>query len=353
MRSGLKTKIGIVLILTLVIGSVAACSGQTKESLQTVDKPEIEGAVPGHQGGGMMPGVLAYDIVELIGSEPFQADQILPLMPVYRNEYETDGAGVPFKPATREMMREIGSGIADVLELTIDKEEDYGNMENRLVLISSDVKIQVEGNKTVYIDFGEKYPLPKKMKGRSKDYMNAMDYAINELGPLLKYWGLNHPVKEITYDYTFDGEKNFHCSLADEKSNRGSLKIDFLNSNISSIRWSPNQMTEDTIKGEYPTITYEEAKSLLLEGQYYSVIPLKDPIKEEDIKGTSIGYLTQCYDKVFLPFYYFYVDTTNREEVAMPEETARLGLRSYTSYLVPAIQDQYLDQFPEISIKFN
>ena len=56
---------------------------------------------------------------------------------------------------------------------------------------------------------------------------------------------------------------------------------------------------------------------------------------------------------VMLPFYSFYVDITDRKEAAMPENSVKLGLRNYAGYLVPAIEPEYLDQFPEIVVHFN
>ena len=133
------------------------------------------------------------------------------------------------------------------------------------------------------------------------------------LEPLLIYWQIENPRKEITHDYTFAGEKNFDCFLTDAVDDGGTLKVNFLDGYLSNVRWKPILLTEEEILGEYPTISYDEAKVLLLRGQYYSIVPLEAPIEEKQIAGAVIGYKIQSYDEVFLPFYAFYIDITDRK----------------------------------------
>jgi len=82
-------------------------------------------------------------------------------------------------------------------------------------------------------------------------------------------------------------------------------------------------------------------------------VPLEEGIDESDIVGAVIGYKSQCYDEVFMPFYAFYVDVTGRSEVGMPRESIELGLKNYATYIVPAIEAEYLKDFPEIVVHFN
>ncbi len=314
-------------------------------------KPETEAAITGD--GDVLSWSLAYDVSELIGSEPFQADQIPETMPVYKNKYVTNGAGVPLHPADRELMAETGRSLVKALDERIIDEGFYDTTDGHLNIQCEQVGIQIDPDETVFIEFHEKYPLPMKLEDRNQDYQEALDYATGELEPLLKYWQIENPKKEIIHEYTFDGEKDFNCFLTDEKNRRGSLEVNFLEGYMSSVRWEPNLLTEDEILGKYPTISFEEAKSLLLKGQYYSIVPLDEPIKESEIAGTVFGYKTQCYDEVFMPFYAFYVDITDRKEAAAPQKTLDLGLKDYSTYLVPAIEPQYLNEFPEIVVHFN
>jgi len=47
------------------------------------------------------------------------------------------------------------------------------------------------------------------------------------------------------------------------------------------------------------------------------------------------------------------IDITDREEGAMPEESLALGLKTFATYIVPAIEPEYLTKFPEIIVHFN
>ena len=336
----LKKLIFSFLIAVLTVGCFTAC-----------EKPEIEAAIT--DGGDVIAWCLAYDVRELVGTEPFQADQIPGSMPVYNNKYKADGAGVPLQPAARDLMLRTGKDIVQALDEKILDEGFYDTTDRHLNIRCEQIGIQIDPDETVFIEFRDKYPLPMKLGDQNQDYQEALDYAIDELEPLLKYWQIENPRREIKHDYTFSGEKHFNCFLTDEKNYRGSLEVNFLEGYLSSVRWKPDLLTDEEILGEYPTVSLGEAKTLLLKGQYYSIVPLKDPIEESDISGVVIGYKEQCYDEVFLPFYAFYVDITDREEAATPEETLKLGLKDYTTYLVPAIESEYLDEFPEIIVHFN
>lgn len=357
----LKRKICLIVIAALATGCFSACGSRTgepdrvnqkpEESRYVEQKPEIEAAIT--DGGDVISWRMVYDVRELIGPEPFQADQIPETMAVYKNKYVANGAGVPLRPADRELVAKIGRSLVKALNEKIIDEGFYDTTDGHLNIRCEQTGIQIDPDETVFIEFYEKYPLPKKPGDRNKDYQEALDYAIGVLDPLLEYWRIEHPEKEILHEYTFDGEKNFSCFLADKENDRGSLQIYFSDGYLSSVRWKPNLLTEGEILGEYPTISLDEAKSLLLKGQYYSIVPLDEPIKESEIAGAVVGYKTQCYDEVFLPFYAFYVDITDREEAATPQRTLDLGLKDYSTYLVPAIEPKYLDEFPEIVVHFN
>jgi hypothetical protein len=357
----LKKRICSFLIAVLTVGCFTACADRTEEPVSVSqkaeedpsvsNKPGIEAAVT--DGGDVIAWCLAYDVRELIGAEPFQADQIPDSMPVYNNKYKADGAGVPLQPAARDLVLRTGKDIAQAFDEKILDEGFYDTTDGHLNIRCEQSGIQIDPDETVFINFGEKYPLPTKFEDKNKNYLEALDYTIGVLEPLLTYWHIENPEKEIIHDYSFSGEKHFKCFLTNKDNCKGTLQVNILEGYLSSVRWKPNLLTDDEILGEYPTISLEEAKTLLLKGQYYSIVPLKDRIEESDISGVVIGYKEQCYDEVFLPFYAFYVDITNREEAATPEETLKLGLKDYATYLVPAIESEYLDEFPEIVVHFN
>ncbi|HWQ79284.1 MAG TPA: hypothetical protein VN381_10730 [Anaerovoracaceae bacterium] len=339
---------------------------ETQQSLTQAQQPQNEAPPPtGIQQPVIEPainpdtdifhGILAYDITEMLGPEPFTAGEIPETMPVYRNKYVTDGAGVPLEAIGREEMRKIGEEIAAALGVDIVEEEKIYHNENHMKLNCGEISIKIEGNESVYIDFEKVYPLPWKLKKTNEDYLKALGYTNEVLKPLLSYYDINSPEASLWHDYSFDGEKNypyFANGFINAGKNKTSVLVSFLDNYLSSVRICPDPLSGD-ILGEYPTISYDEARNLLLNGQWYSSMPLNDPILPDQIKGAAIGYKTQVYDEVFMPFYIFYVDITEREEPAMPERSKKLGLKNYASYIVPAIEEEYLKQFPEIIVHFN
>ncbi len=342
-------RFGVALIIILMLGCLPSCDYRAEESAGEPKKPEIEAATTNN--GLIFAWNLAYDITELLGETPFAAYDVPEAMPVYKNKYVTDRAGVPLKPISREEMRKAGEAIADVLGLNIDSEANYGS-DNHLWLLCDETKIQVGGNESVYIEFGKTFPLPVELGGSNKEYIEALNYTAEVLAPLFKYWNMENPAASVSHDYSFGGEKHFECNLTGRDENPMSASVYFSEGYLCSIRSSGGPL-DGEIMGEYPTITYDCAKALLLDGQCYSIVPLNSPIEENKIRGAVIGYKTQCYDEVFIPFYAFYVDITDREEGAMPEESLALGLKTFATYIVPAIEPEYLTKFPEIIVHFN
>lgn len=343
----------LVLTAVLLAAILSACTDSGAETAvrpnEDQQRPEVEAAV--NPGSDILSGSLAYDITELLGPEPFAADGIAESMPIYKNRFVTDGAGVPLEPISRDEMWRIGREIADVLGVEVESEANYSS-GNHLALLCGEISIEIDGSGSAYVEFGKTYPLSVKQDDANESLTDALDYTAEVLKPLLSYWNIETPEASIVNEYSFGGENMYRCSLIGKGGNRKSVSVFISDGYLTSVRNSYKPSADD-ILGEYPTISYEEAKEMLLDGQYYSFMALEEPILLEKIEGASIGYKTQYYDEVFLPFYIFYVDVTDREEMAVPEESKKLGLKMYTSCVVPAIKPEYLKQFPEIVMYFN
>lgn len=94
--------------------------------------------------------------------------------------------------------------------------------------------------------------------------------------------------------------------------------------------------------GDYPLISPETARALLLQGDYIASVP-KDYIRDgtiydEDIAGVTLVYRTEPKNQYYQPYYLFYVE--------LPEELDVEGLKSFGRFYVPAVSGEYLSDFP-------
>ena len=345
-------KILAALLLFIFIINLSACNHSNEKNSAKIEEKKGNIEVAMVSGGDVLALPLAYDITEILGEHPFMADSIPETMAVYKNKYVTDGAGVPLAPLTENEMLNLGKSVADRLGEQIKKVEN-GHNNNHLSIICGGIEIYVSGNGNVSVEFNKSFKLPMVIDGSRESYITAVNYVSEELKPLMELCGIITPTPLISHDYTFDGKRSYSCNLVDADDRSCSVSLYFENGFLYSLTCDSYKWSSGEVVGNYPTISYDEAKKLLLAGQYYSIVPLEAPIDERDIVGAVIGYKTQCYDEVFMPFYAFYIDVTDRSEVAMPSETIELGLKNYATYIVPAIEAEYLKAFPEIVVHFN
>ncbi|QOX62386.1 hypothetical protein FRZ06_02930 [Anoxybacterium hadale] len=345
-------KILAALLIFIFIISLGACNRSNEDNNTKIEEKNGNIEVAMGSGGDVLAWPLAYNIKEILGEHLFMADGIPETMAVYKNKYVTDGAGVPLAPLTENDMLELGNSVADRLGENIIEVEN-GHNNNYLRINCEGIEIYVSGNGNVSVEFNKSFKLPMEIDGCRESYITASNYVSEELKPLLELCGIENPTPLISHDYTFNGKRSYNCNLVDADDSFSSVGLYFENGFLYSITWDSYKWSSGEVVGKYPTISYNEAKELLLEGQYYSIVPLEEPINESDIVGAVIGYKTQCYDEVFMPFYAFYVDVTDRSEVAMPSETIELGLKNYATYIVPTIEAEYLKDFPEIVVHFN
>lgn len=98
--------------------------------------------------------------------------------------------------------------------------------------------------------------------------------------------------------------------------------------------------------GDYPIITAEEAKKLLLDGKY--LIPFsKDYIKNGELKAEDVKKVELVYrfseSKYLVPYYRFYAEI---EAVAILEGLSGIGLKEYGEFYVPAVKSEYIEGDP-------
>ncbi len=321
-------------------------------------------------------GLMFYSISESGSANPWTEEVSLTTLPVYRNLAYVDASGIPLYLSEGEMLK-LAEKTAAALDTTIE-EINYdkispeqlpqdttlsGGETYRLAAMSDVGEIVVSGNGTVSIFFAEAVQIPEEY---SFTYSNTSDSdAVSVTSYLLerfsRLYSLENPVINTWGDYTFSGEQTRRYSAY---SNSGGPGQRILNYNFHNVYFSPdidgalssisfaNILSSSEKIGEYPLITPESARELLLGGKYISTVP-EEYLPEGVVTGEYIAkveliYRTGNIDKIFMPYYRFYVELS---EFAAAEQTD--GLKCYGAYYVPAVKGEYLSDFPSWDGSFN
>lgn len=95
--------------------------------------------------------------------------------------------------------------------------------------------------------------------------------------------------------------------------------------------------------GDYPLISVDEARELLLGGNYITSVPYSIA-GEAYVADVELDYRSGM-DETYLPYYCFYVELPEMEEAD--------GLKTYGIYYVPAIEGKYIENMPLYDGWFN
>ncbi|HHX74879.1 MAG TPA: hypothetical protein GX699_08250, partial [Firmicutes bacterium] len=150
--------------------------------------------------------------------------------------------------------------------------------------------------------------------------------------------------------YHFDSGHTRYYQVYD---GAGNLTEKILNYNFNSVFFTPHQHGLWTIEknnhfrssqkiGDYPIITAEQARDLLLAGNYITPVPEEElidgTIKAEHVINVELIYIIRDNVPFFLPYYHFVVKTDIADNI--PEEL------EYGYFYVPAVEGEYLADFP-------
>ena len=94
------------------------------------------------------------------------------------------------------------------------------------------------------------------------------------------------------------------------------------------------------VAGNYPTITAEQAREQLLQGNFYTTETDRRAVDPEQIIGVQLVSNTGPRAEYFLPYYEFIVDCSDGKDWVAIENKAE-GLRYYGSFYVPAVEPLY------------
>lgn len=324
-------------------------------------------------------GYMAYDISELVNSNPWEENLKISALPVYKNaleytenfiaketdiakmrEFALDIAGrlgldtgaltvtdnAPDEETKQKIIEkmqkagaEVPEGYFDPTEVTI-KSAGFKITVNRAmtatVSFDTPVSLPEEYNFTFYASYDEKRAAAEYLKDRYGEFIGYEDPIINISGG----------------DYNIYGDRSFSVEFfdvgdSDEEKiinynfNRTAFYCDD-NGDLFLIRIYMPDLSNKL--GDYPIIGSEAAREMLLSGHYITTVPYELP-GEEFIKKTELIYRTGEYEEYYMPYYRFYVE--------LPEEERDNGLKTYGAYYVPAVEGTYISDMPTWDGSFN
>ena len=308
--------------------------------------------LPEALGGGYgFEGILLYDISELGGGSPWNESMELTHLPVYENMYHPlsfhTGLGEyeildRLKAAARALDAEI-----------LDTEYYYGETPTGTGPVycitgrADGMKIDAWADGGVRVTFEGGLPLPEEYRftddASDGEAEAALDYLVRRFSDLL---GFSRPRIALSGEYSLSGAFHRGYTVYDGGAdsteailnyafrcaeffpdNGGNLKIIRLADDLACAR----------LLGDYPIITAEEARALLLNGNYLTSAPYEMP-GEDYVASVELTYRNGETDKYFLPYYRFFVE--------LPEEAEDSGLKTYGVYYVPAVWARYIANMP-------
>ena len=356
----------------------------TERNSDTVSLEKI--TIPDLYAGFGFEGFAVYDISEYRRGNPWSPDMDLTTLPVYRNgAYDPSRAGVP-RGFTEEEMKEQLERYADAFGLTIlSTETKWENVYVKLHDPRTErkavwVEAQTDGGVLRAVASGSASYTPTRERARLPEgyrftYSSTTDEeAMKTLAYLTELYadvlGLVQPVAVTCGDYDYYGKfdriyfiydgagtaeevilnYNF-CRVGFASDEYGDAKDDSEKSEAGSLRYlsQSNTLLLAEKLGDYPIISAEEAKELLLSGCGQSSVPPDYPAPTaETVEHVELIYRIGALEEVLLPYYRF--------DVRLPDKSncgAELGLKSYGVYYVPAIAAEYITNMPTYTGWFN
>ena len=374
--------LGIGLLPQTALGSPPeATSSPTRDP----DLPLL--TLPDTLGGGMgFEGMMAYDISELVGNNPWTEEMNLTTLPVYRNPitYETPfhlPVGTDLEAMRALLLDVAGRFGLEEADLTItDNTPDEGykaaiteQMEQagitdvpeeyfaptRLMAEGNGVSIDVDLNLVADIHLDPALDLPEEYRISTTASYEELDktagYLLSVYPELL---ALEQPEVDISGgDYTFSGQRSSYTLSFYEGSGDDTDRI--LAYNFRQVSFYGGDEGElDLVRvrqpdlrqklGDYPIITADRARQLLVEGHYLTTVPCEMPGKEY-IRKVELIYRTGTEDECWMPYYRFWVEV---DDAPAPADQAP-DLKTYGAYYVPAVAEEYLTELSLWDGSFN
>lgn len=278
-------------------------------------------------------GIEAYDISDHLSSAPELADGLPDALPVFVN---------PTPWGTELTREEEDAQIARVKELFSD-EAEAGT-------------ISVEFWSAPRLTFEPGLTLPEEYRGAEHSAETAQELGkyLIETYPRWFSWMETPTVLVHGGGYNIMGERSqYHLYVYDagqtvsERLTGSAYRNMWLCLNregeLDLIWFNWPDLSEEI--GEYPIISADQARELLLNGNYVTSVPY-EVSGADAVCQSELCYL-DSYSEIWIPYYRFWV------EVPSYRSASELGLRTYGAYYVPAVESRYIANMPTYDGSFN
>ncbi|MEE0749035.1 hypothetical protein [Evtepia sp.] len=299
---------------------------------------------------------VGYDIATWDNGNPWNVSMDFTTLPVYRNgSYHS--AGMPTGLSQEAMMDRLEEA-AEALGMEIDSPETLqeGSAAVQLTSSAGGTTIVVEADGTIEVWFEGGLALPEEYSFTDCNTTDAeaaqvLDYLAQQYSALLDFTQPEPTLSGMWNPADGDGGAASYARAYALYDAAGDDLEDILNYTYHSARFYPdgdgklslirieNSLSCGEKMGEYPVITVDEAVDLLSKGCYITSVPY-EITDVEGVDKVELVYRNSRTEEVFLPYYRFYV--------ALPEEQVGDGLITYGAYYVPAVQEDYLSNMPNI-----
>ncbi len=321
--------------------------------------------------GMSMEAMMVYSIDELISANPISLDNIPKKLPVYRSNISYNATHI-YKGEDFEAMTELIKEYAERLgieeyEITTDElsEEEQKRILDKYEELDSEpseglfdpTKVIIESEKYtlsvdvylgVLIEFNDGYELPDGMNfthySTPEELNKIGEFVIEEFGYLLD---MKTPTVNVHGgDRDIYGRQSHALSIFDSS---GSVAEKAINFNMKSARVFPSNESSGKLRcirlnsvingeklGDYPIISYEQARQMLYDGEYLSTV-YYEVTSEDAIAKASLIYRSDSLPDspaYSIPYYRFYIDINRDVD----------GMKTYGVYYVPAIAPEYLNE---------
>lgn len=326
-----------------------------------------------HPNGMGYEGYMAYDVSELVSGTPWRETDNLQTLPVYRNPVVYDMAGAPVANVNLEAMEARALEAANRLGIEVKIQDSTPTQEEidavreklgeipegyfdqtEVTARGDGVEIEVSADLTVSIYFEPALELPEEYNfgyhAPRKDMQKVADYLLDQYRGLL---AMDDPqIRVVDGHYTYAGEQMYSIIAFDGAGDKTQrlLHYSFECARFSCddegrlwiIRLGGADLSQKA--GDYPVITPQAAKRLLVEGRYITNAPHELP-GAEYVRDVELLYLSGRREQYFMPYYRFLVE--------LPQEERENGLKDYGAYYVPAVAEEYLAGLPVWDGGFN
>lgn len=330
---------------------------QTDENLDP-NLPVLDATV---QFGNMgFESYMVHDISDLVNANPWTEDCDIKTLPVYKNTLNLSER-YDITNIDSKKMNELILDVAKRFNLKENEFEittDTKAYTDSLFIKTDAIEIRVDPELTATITFDPEFSLPNEYNfsyhANYNDTLEVAEYFKKEYKNIINF---QSPKINVTGgDYDIYDNQTHYIEFFDDS---GEITQDIINYSFNRAAFYCNEKKQlymirifrpDLSEkiGNYPIITKAEATELLSNGNYASSVPPDYEMKTENIEKVELIYRnTYWIDKIYMPYYKFYIELPEREN------WHGNGEKVYGAYYVPAVDSKYLENMPTYNGEFN